>query len=82
MAALVAEVGQCNEHAVDLVAVRFEEVGAAPGLRQRFDGPVVGGVFGRDDRRDAVPPEHVEDGFSALGAEVIREEAPVADDDA
>ena len=80
--ALVAEVGQRHEHAVDLVAVRAEEVGAEAGFLQALDGAVVGGLDRGDDGADAQPFEHVEHGLPAGLAEVVGEKPAIPYDDA
>ena len=42
--ALVAEVRERDQDAVDLVTVLPEHLGAEPGLLQRFDGAIVGAL--------------------------------------
>src|SRR5690606_19234295 len=79
---LVAEVGQCHQDAVDLVAMRPEEIGAQPRLLERLDRPVVRDLFRGDHRADALTLEHVEYRSAARLAEVMRKESAVADDDA
>ena len=78
--ALVAEVGQRHQDAVDLVAVLLEQVGALLGVVQRFDGPAVRGVGRQMTGLDAVFFEDGEDLLAAGIAEVRGEETPVADD--
>ena len=80
--ALVAEVRQRDEHAVDLVAVRAEQVGAGPGVRQTLDGTVLGGVDGQRDDADAFLLEDAEHLGAPLRAEMSWKEAAIANDDA
>ena len=80
--ALVAEVGERDEDAVDLVAVALERVGAELRLLEALDGAVVRRVGGRDDGADAGLLKHLEDCLAPRRAEVVGEEAAVADDDA
>ena len=78
--AFVAEVGQRDQHAVDLVAVGAEEVGAAAGFLDALDGPVAR-LFGREgDDVDALFGQHLEHGGAARVAQVRGKEAAVADD--
>ena len=79
---LVAEVGQGHQNAVDLVAIGPEDLGAQPGLVQRFDGPVAGGAGFRDDGAYPGPGQDLQDRLPALGGQVVREEAAIAHDDA
>ncbi len=80
--ALVAEVRQGHDDAVDVVAVLPEEVGAGLGLVATLHGAVVRLAGADDDGVVALFLEHPEDLVAPGFCEVPREEPPVADDDA
>ena len=81
--ALVAEVGQRDQHAVDLVAVRLEQIGALPRILQVSTLPVLG-CLPASAQTAWMPSslKDLQDGLAAAVAQVSREEAAVADDHA
>ena len=79
---LVAEVGQGDEHAVDLVTVAAEEVGGFLGVGNAFDA-AIGRFVGIDQNRlDALLGEHLDNGLAAAHAQVFGEETAIAHNDA
>ncbi len=51
---LFAEIGKCNNDAVNFVAVLAEQIAAKPRFRRRFDGAELGFFRGQGDGADAV----------------------------
>ena len=81
-AAFVAEVGERDDHAVDVVPMLPEEGGAGLGLVATLDGAVV--RLARPHDHGVVPLllQGAEDLLASRAGEVSRKEAPIADDDA
>ena len=80
--ALVAKIRQRHEYAVYLVTVLPEHLATQPSFRQGLDRAMAGGVDVGNDRLDARFLQSRENGFTALGSEMVREETPVTDDHA
>ena len=80
--ALVAKIRQRHEYAVYLVTVLPEHLATQPSFRQGLNRAVGGGVHVGNDRVYARFLQGVQNGFTALGSEMVREEAPVTDDHA
>ena len=79
---LVAEIGQGDDDAVDLLAVLLEEVAAEARLGQRLDRAAVSGIGRGDHRGEAGLLEDTQDSLTAADAEMIREKASIRDDHA
>ncbi len=79
---LVAEIGQCDQHAVDLVAVGTKQVGAAACLFDTFDAAVARLLRSEGDHINAFIGQHLEHGLTTAVTKVGREEAAVADNHA
>ena len=80
--ALVAEVGQRDEHAVDPIAIGAEEIGAGARVGEALDGAERRLIVG--ERHGQMPScfSVVENLCAAGRAEMRRKESTVADDDA
>ncbi|MGC4031260.1 MAG: hypothetical protein QM754_05875 [Tepidisphaeraceae bacterium] len=81
-AALVAEVRQDDDDAVDLVAVFIEQVCALLRIGERFDTAELGLLRREHDGLDTELGEELFDVFAGLADEHIGEEISVTDDDA
>ena len=80
-AALLAEVGQGDDDAVDLRRRGAEEVRALAGFGAGFHGAVLGVLRRRADHAIAGSGERGDHFLAAALGQVIREEAAIADDD-
>ena len=80
--ALVAEVGQGHDDAVDASRLRLEQVGAAPGLLPGFDRAVLALFRSERDHIHAGRAQHPQHFFAAALGQMIGEESTVADDQA
>jgi hypothetical protein len=78
----VTEVRQGDEHAIDLVTVRPEEVGALARVLQAFDGAVRRRSRIQGDYTESLGFEHLQDLWPARFAQVCREETAIANDKA
>ena len=79
--ALVAEIGQCDDDAVDCVAMLLEELGAARGFGAGFDGAVFGILGTQRHRRVTGFFERGEHFRPSALREMAGEETAVTDDD-
>ena len=80
--ALVAKVGQRDQHAVDFVAVGAEQVGAAAGFFNALNAAVARFLRRERNHIDAFLLQHLKHGLAAGVTEVRREKAAVADNHA
>ena len=78
----VTEIRQRHDNAVYLVTVLLEHLSAQPGLYQRLDRAIVGGADVGNNGLDTRFFQGLKDELPALGCEMVREEAPIADDHA
>jgi len=78
-AALVAEVGQRDQHAVNLVAVRAEQLGAGVRFRQALHAAESGVLRAERDDLDALLREHLQHCLAPRFAQMAGEKSPVAD---
>ena len=78
--ALVAEVGQRDQHAVDLLAMCVEQLGALVGVLQALDAAVGRVLRPQRDDLEAGVFQHLDHLFPARLAQVAGKEAAVADD--
>ena len=80
--ALVAEVRERDQEAVDLVAVRLEEIGAGARVGEAFDRAEFRGFGGERDGAKARALEGGKHLGAAGGTQMRGEKASIADDDA
>ncbi|OPZ09743.1 MAG: hypothetical protein BWZ10_02528 [candidate division BRC1 bacterium ADurb.BinA364] len=80
--AFVAEIGQGHQHAVDSVAVGPEQVRAFSGFRHRLHRAELGRLGGQRDDFEPFLLQDIQHCFAAGLAEMVREKAAVAHDQA
>ncbi len=76
--ALVAEVRQGNDDAVDFIAVFAEEIAAAARLFMSFDGTVLRFFRAQRDYFDSGLLEYAEHFVSAFFGQMVREESTIS----
>ena len=79
---LFAEVRQGHDHAVDAIAIAFEQVGAAPGLFPGFDRSVFAFFRSQRDHVHARRGQHAQHFLAAALRQMIGEKTAVAHDQA
>ena len=79
-AALVAEVGQADQNAVDLVAVLLEQVGAPTRVLQGFDRAELGLFGGQAHRPVALLLQQAQDFYAAVARQHGGEKTTITDD--
>ena len=80
--ALIAKVRQCHQHTVNIVTMRFEQIGTFLRVGQRLDGAEFARLNGQGYGLDPLLTKHAQDFTSARFAQMCREKAAVPDNDA
>lgn len=75
---LITEVGEDDEHAVDLIGNGAEKIGAFAGIGVSLDPPELGVVFIELNGSDAKLPEQAGQVGASFGYQQVGEEIPVA----